>query len=166
MRLKLTKSSANSKTDLCQFIRKDGSVDELNLPRQGILPHDLVHFVVESKLKSPLALQHGFLSLVARGASASFVMELAHLGDVNKIEEAAIQVEAIVEALQTQLWNGSYEHEYFIYGIQTAAQSRQTPCPELPDAILGKQLFDTAVALNLEWQQLAPCAVMELQFPE
>jgi hypothetical protein len=160
MKLKLTKNSTNSKTDLCQFIRKDGSIDELVLPRQGILPHDLVHYVVESQF----ALANGFLSLIARGASASFIMELAHLGDVNKIEEAAVQVEAIVEALQTQLWNGSYEHEYFIYGIQTACAARKIATPDLPSSELGHTLFQHALDLNHQWQSVAPYEEMELEF--
>lgn len=51
MLLIATKRPPSEKSDLLRFIRQDSSVSEIEMPRQGVLPHDLVHFVVESGLK-------------------------------------------------------------------------------------------------------------------
>jgi hypothetical protein len=68
------KRSKTDKYDVLRFVRNNGSCTDALMPRQGILPHDLVHYVVESALP----LRHGFLSLLARGADAQFVMESVH----------------------------------------------------------------------------------------
>ena len=53
MRLIATKLGPTDKSDSLTFLRSDGSSARIPLPRQGILPHDLVHFVVESALPLP-----------------------------------------------------------------------------------------------------------------
>jgi hypothetical protein len=127
MKLIATKRPPSEKLDRLQYLRDDGSSCECAMPRQGVLPHDLIHFVVESAL----ALRNGFLSLVARGGNAVFVMECTHDRNNREVEIQAVQAEAIVEALQTQLWAGDFDREAFVYGAQMAAQSRGVPAPEL-----------------------------------
>ena len=86
------KRSSSDKVDFLRFIRNNGSVSATDMPRQGILPHDLIHFVVETALP----LRHGFLSQVARGADAGFVMQQVHGHNPAMVNEEAAQVEAIV----------------------------------------------------------------------
>lgn len=99
------------------FTKRDGKYDELliervglapetiSAPKQGIIPHDMVHYAVESALA-----HRGFLSLVADGQGAVFATKG---GDA---EEA---IERLVENFQVEMWGGrvtaedlleSYEH--------------------------------------------------------
>lgn len=87
-------------------IRRAGIADEsVACPKQGIIPHDMVHYAVESIL-----VQRGFLSLAKDGQSAGYATQG---GD----EEEAI--ERLVETFQAELWGGrvpaaeliaTYEH--------------------------------------------------------
>lgn len=74
-------------------IERDGvALDPIACPKQGILPHDMVHFAVESTLA-----HGGFLSLVADGQPAAFE---TMGGDA---EEA---IERLVETFQAEMWGG------------------------------------------------------------
>jgi hypothetical protein len=57
MKLIAERLGRNDKLDRLRCIRRDGSETATSMPRQGILPHDLVHYVVESGL----GWRHGFL---------------------------------------------------------------------------------------------------------
>lgn len=160
MKLIATKRPPSEKLDRLQYLRDDGSSCECAMPRQGVLPHDLIHFVVESAL----ALRNGFLSLVARGGNAVFVMECTHDRNNREVEIQAVQAEAIVEALQTQLWAGEFDREAFVYGAQMAAQSRGVPAPEFADVDVEHLLYAAAVALNQRWTAVPVHASLELIF--
>jgi hypothetical protein len=160
MKLVATKGLPHDKTDRLQYLRDDGSSCENAMPRQGILPHDLVHFVVESGL----GLGNGFLSLVARGANAAYVMEQAHERRNEEIERQAIQAEALVEALQTQLWNGGFDREAFLFGVATASRYRGVEPPPLEGLDLEAVLYTAAAELHRKWSQLPARASMALEF--
>jgi hypothetical protein len=160
MRLIATKGLPKDKTDTLTYQRPDGSSCQSAMPRQGVLPHDLIHYVVEAGL----GLRNGFLSLVARGAAASFVMDLTHGPNRAQVEREAIQAEAMVEALQTQLWSGGWDHEAFLYGVAMAAQSRGVAAPEFGDQDLQTLLYDAALALAGRWQALPARQALELNF--
>lgn len=160
MKLIAQKRAASDKQDLLTFVRADGSTTSVEMPRQGVLPHDLIHYVVESGL----ALRDGFLSLVARGAEARFVMALTHDPQKRTAERGAVQAEAAVEALQTQLWNGAFDPEAFAYGLEMAATARDIVPPPPPDVRAARGLFERAVALHQQWRALPPFGTLELEF--
>ena len=58
--LRFTKGGG--KTDLMEVIREDGSAERVDCPKQGIIPHDMVHFAVEDVLHV-----RGFIGRVAEG---------------------------------------------------------------------------------------------------
>ena len=158
MRLIAHKRPPGEKQDRLEYVRKDGSRCATDMPRQGILPHDLIHFVVEQGL----GLRGGFLSLVAAGGDARFVMELAH--DANNRDRAAqaVQAEALVEALQTQLWAGAFDRAAFDYGVETAAAARGVPPPLLDrDA---EPLFERARELAQQWAVVPSHGELVLEF--
>jgi hypothetical protein len=90
MRLIFTKRSG--KHDELAIERDDGRSETLSCPKQGIIPHDMVHFAVESVLS-----HRGFLGLVADGQAAAFTTAG---GDS---EEA---IERLVEGFQAEMWGG------------------------------------------------------------
>ena len=160
MQLIACKQAANAKYDRLRFIRANGTQAEIDMPRQGALPHDLVHYIVEDSLQ----LHGGFLSLVAAGAEPRFAMEATHDPQRRDIERSAFQAEAYVEALQTQLWAGAMDVDAFAYGVQTACEARAiTPPAPLPPA-QAQQLFDRAQALHREWLAVAPMQALGLRF--
>jgi len=161
MRLIVEKLDRSAKSDRLTCVREDGSKVVLGLPRQGILPHELLHFIVESSL--PFV--HGFMAQVAAGADAEYVMAIVHGSDQAKVDLEAAQVEAVVEALQTQLWAGAFDLEQFNEGIRTACASRLKDAPDLRAFDVREILFKSAYELNAAWQQVAPYQTMTLRFP-
>ncbi|WIT13245.1 hypothetical protein PFX98_06445 [Paucibacter sediminis] len=160
MQLIAEKLAKTDKLDRLTCLRADGSRTQTQMPRQGIAPHDLLHYVVESALP----LRHGFLGLVAAGADAAYVMELAHGADAARVELEAAQTESVVEALQTQLWAGAYDAEAFEEGVRTACAARGTPLPAGAGAAAGLAMFEAAQALGRQWQALPFHQSLTLEF--
>lgn len=158
MKLVARKRPANERLDRLEYVRDDSTRSTIDMPRQGILPHDLIHYVVEQGF----AMRDGFLSLVAAGGDARYVMEMAHDASNRDRAARAVQAEALVEALQTQLWAGAFDREAFEYGVQTAASARGIAVPELGrDA---EALFHRARDLAQQWAQVPPHGTLELEF--
>lgn len=160
MKLVAEKRGKTDKYDRLRFIRSDGSESEIPMPRQGTLPHDLVHYVVESALP----LKHGFMSLVAAGADAQFVMQTAHDATNAAIETEAVQAEAIVEALQTQLWSGAFDQDAFLEGVASASGARGKPAFDFADVDPEARLYDSALVLLERWGHVPFYQSMELTF--
>lgn len=168
MKLIAKKNAPTDKYDQLSFVRADGSSSQCSMPRQGILPHDLIHYVVESALP----FEFGFLSLVARGADPTFVMESVHdksnaevAGEVTAdVTAEAVQVEAIVEALQTQLWAGEFDTEMFIYAADMACSARNTTPYSFAEVEPKTALFQPALALAKEWAAVDFSSTLALNF--
>jgi hypothetical protein len=161
MKLVATRRAPDDKADRLRYLRADGTSCESTLPRQGILPHDLIHWVVETRL----GLDHGFLGLVARGADATFAMGRTHDPRNRDIEREAVQAEALVEALQTQLWNGHFDRDAFLCGVEMAVHARGFEPPDLGDRPLEHLLYIAALDLHHRWSQLPVHGSIELPFP-
>lgn len=160
MKLIAEKRSSSDKYDVLRFVRNNGSASDALMPRQGILPHDLIHYVVESALP----LRFGFLSQVARGAEASFVMQQVHDQNNAAVEEQAVQVEAIVQGLQTQLWAGAFDLDTFLDAATTACTARGKPAFDLSGIDVHATLFERAIALHREWQAMPWYKSLTLDF--
>ena len=160
MKMLACKLGEVDKSDLLVCTRADGSTTQVAMPRQGVLPHDLVHCVVESALP----FRHGFLSQVADGASIAFDAGVSYVEGPRRHVVESGQVESIVEALQSQLWAGAFDLPSFLDGVRLACESRDLPAPELPPIDLEASLFERAVRLNAEWMQLPPQHEMTLAF--
>lgn len=159
MKLVAEKLGKNDKLDRLRFIRADGSETHCAMPRQGTLPHDLIHYVVESTLP----LKHGFLSLVVAGSDAGFVMQAVHDPANLAVETEAVQTEAIVEALQTQLWGGTFDRESFLDAARLAAASRDKPVFEFT-GVDPEVLYERATVLLEQWSGVPFHQHMELIF--
>lgn len=160
MKLIAEKLGKTDKLDRLRYVRRDGSSTACSMPRQGILPHDLIHYVIESQLQ----LSDGFTGLIAQGAEAAFATQLSH-GLAEKMAGAeAIHVEAMVEALQTQLWAGQFSIEDFSEGVRTACLVRGQSMAPSHAIALSERLFDTAVGLNKQWLAVPFHGFMTLDF--
>jgi hypothetical protein len=90
MRLTFTKRDA--KRDDLVIEREGFEPEKISNPKQRIIPHDMVHYGVESVLS-----HRGFLSLVAEGQGAGFATAGGESEDA---------VERLVEAFQAEMWGG------------------------------------------------------------
>jgi hypothetical protein len=73
--LRSAKLGAHERADRFEFTLVDGSSASIALPRQGILPHDLAHDVIERSVPD----LDGLLTLVARGADPGCTQTLNEL---------------------------------------------------------------------------------------
>ena len=90
MRLVFTK--CDGKYDRLDVVRDNGQVETIACPKQRIIPHDMVHFVVEHTLQ-----ERGFLRRVQEGDAATFKM---------RPEANSDAVERLVEVFQGDAWSG------------------------------------------------------------
>jgi hypothetical protein len=90
--LQLIFTKGSGKYDRMDVVR-DGVVSgTIQCPKQGIIPHDMVHYAVESTLH-----KRGFISRTLEGEAASFQMEA---------EPESEGVERLVEVFQADGWSG------------------------------------------------------------
>ena len=110
-RIRLTFTKRSGKYDELSIERPGRTPEALICPKQGIIPHDMIHYAVESTLS-----HGGFLGLVADGQPAAF----ATAGD-----DSEKAVERLVEVFQAEMWGGrvpasdllaTYEHACEAHG--------------------------------------------------
>lgn len=161
MKLIARKSAPQDKYDRLRCIREDGSTAEVDMPRQGTLPHDLVHAVIESRL----GFQNGFIGLVAKGADAAFTGKAFH-EYIDPIRHAEVaQAESVVESLQAQLWSGRFDPDAFDYGVRTACVMRGVEMPDFSGIDPESDLFDTVAAMAAVWAAIPAHSEWPLVFP-
>ncbi|HET7557275.1 MAG TPA: hypothetical protein VFK08_04295 [Rhodanobacteraceae bacterium] len=115
MQLVFTKGSG--KYDRMEVVRDDGAVEAIDCPKQRIIPHDMVHYAVESTLE-----KRGFLTRVREGARADFRMAP---------EAESDGVERLVEVIQGDAWsNGNSEAADMLDLYRVTCIERD--CPMLP----------------------------------
>ena len=90
--MKLVFTKGPGKTDLLQVVRAGVPLEAIACPKQGIIPHDMVHYAVEHTLAA-----RGFLSRVTEGEAAAFRMQAEAESDA---------VERLVEVFQGDAWSG------------------------------------------------------------
>jgi hypothetical protein len=90
--MKLVFTKGSGKYDRMEVVRGDGAIERIDCPKQRIVPHDMVHYAVESTLE-----KRGFLARVREGARADFRM---------KPEAESDGVERLVEVIQGDAWSG------------------------------------------------------------
>ena len=160
MKLVARRQGRTDKLDLLRCIRRDGSETSTAMPRQGILPHDLVHVVVESGL----GWRHGFLGMIAAGFDIGWTMAQTHDPAARDVADQAIHAEAVVESLQAQLWSAAFDDGLFLDGVRSACEARGRSVPALGPGV-GAALFGQALALDARWQQVPFHGSLELEMP-
>ncbi|MBV9931675.1 MAG: hypothetical protein JO013_12120 [Alphaproteobacteria bacterium] len=103
--MRLTFTKRGGKHDDLAINREGQTIETIRCPKQGIIPHDMIHYAVESSLA-----HRGFFTLIAEGKGAGYATKG---GDS---EEA---IERLVETFQAEMWGGrvpaaellaTYEH--------------------------------------------------------
>lgn len=159
MKLIACKQGKLDKYDLLRCIRRDGTQASASMPRQGILPHDLIHYVVESAL----GYRHGFLGLVAAGAAIGPLMVDLHDPAKRAVADEASYAESIVESLQAQLWSGGFDGAAFAAGLAGACASRGRGVPDLGAVDVERELFGGVLVLQRRWLEVPWHGSLELE---
>lgn len=161
MRVRFIKGSLGSRHDLLVCVRPDGSETRGEMPRQGILPHDAIHFVVEQTLGWPGA----FFGQVARGGDLGHITTRLNGERVDwGSAPQALQSEALVECLQAEQWGGAASPELFAQTLAETCRHHGVAAPQLtPEQLAGVR---TALrAFGAAWRPLGPGAALERDWP-
>jgi hypothetical protein len=146
--MKVIFTKGPGKHDTMDVFRADGSSERVQCPKQGIIPHDMVHYAVERSLQ-----MRGFMHRVKEGEAAAFRMEA---------ETESDSVERLVEALQGDAWSGSKASENEIlemYQVTCAARE----CPALAVSPEDVAACRHAIhALSVQWAAVPVHGSLEL----
>lgn len=94
--MKLVFTKGSGKYDRMEVVRANGLVERIDCPKQRIIPHDMVHYVVETTLA-----KRGFVTRVRDGERADMRM---------RGEGESDSVERLVEVIQGDAWSGGGSH--------------------------------------------------------
>ena len=122
--MKLTFTKGAGKFDRLDIVAADGLRPPIDCPKQGIIPHDMVHFAVEAEVAAT-----GFLGLIAAGGDGGYRLGLS--------DRTAQSVERLVEMFQGEGWSQTAlpDDEFVaLYGV-TCAERGDTPLPVTPALI-------------------------------
>jgi len=138
MRLIFTKGAG--KYDRMEVVRDDGAVERIECPKQRIVPHDMVHYAVESTLA-----KRGFLTRVREGARADFRMEP---------EAGSDGVERLVEVIQGDAWSGGNSAAEDVLDLyRVTCDERACPMLAVGEADIGA-IRARIAELTAQWDAL------------
>jgi len=130
-------------------VRRNGTTEVIDCPKQRIIPHDMVHYAVESTLH-----KRGFLGRVRDGEAANFQMMAEPVSD---------GVERLVEVFQGDAWSGGDSAPLDMIDLyQVTCRARE--CPPLAvtaDDILAVR--ERIAELDRQWQALPVGQTMTLE---
>ena len=110
MLVRFVKNSPAAPADALACVRPNGSMTQGAMARQGILPHEAFHFVVETVL----SWHDSFFGHVARGDSLVDVASRFH--DQKRAwtkNTQGMQSESLIECLQAEQWGGASDPAEF-----------------------------------------------------
>lgn len=148
MRLVFTK--LEGKYDRLELIRADGSVEAIDQPKQRIIPHDMMHALVEAELEG------GFIDAVAGGADAAFAR--------GSWSERAEAVERLVETLQAAAWSAGASPADIIALYEVACGARGHAVWPV-DAVIVERLVARVADAQAQWDALPVGGSIECEHP-
>ena len=147
--MKLTFTKGSGKYDRLEIVTDAGPVAPIDCPKQGIIPHDMVHFAVESEVVTL-----GFLGGIAAGGDAGYT------AGVDDPHHRAI--ERLVETVQAEAWSGQpYADDDFISLYLVTCEARGDAPLALDGAIL-RAIRARLVALGTAWGKVPVGGSMQL----
>lgn len=148
--MKLVFTKGRGKVDRMDVIRAGRPRTSIDCPKQGIIPHDMVHYAVEHTLNA-----RGFLGRVGEGEEAAFRMQA---------EDSSDAVERLVEVVQADAWSGAIAPAgdlIEMYRVTCAARS----CSMLPvDEAAVQSVRASLRDLTERWQAVPVGQSLELEF--
>lgn len=160
MLVRFTKNRTAAGADAYSCTRPNGTTTRAEMTRQGTLPHEAIHFVVESTL----GWHDAFFGRIARGASAAETTEKLHsLPKSGRTDPQAQQAEALVACLGKEQWAGPTDPAAFAEHLVQECRRRGVPPPD----ITADEVERVRTALRefgAQWRPLPPGASIERTF--
>ena len=157
---RFTKNAPAATSDTLTCVRPDGSTTRGDMPRQGILPHDAFHFVVESTLRW----RDAFFGQIARGASLDHLVAKFHDPKIDWSKNIqALQTESLVECLQAEQWGGAADPATFAETLVLTCRRRGVPPPDITAEELVR-VRDALREFGAAWRPLGPGQSLERTF--
>jgi len=149
--MKISFVKGNGKYDRMVIHRGD-AIESIDCPKQGIIPHDMVHYAIESTLQ-----KRGFLGRIRDGEAAIFQMSQ---------EAESDGVERLVEVIQSDAWaggNDAPEDLLDLYQITCRARN----CPPLEIAVDDILAIRSCIGeLDHKWKDLPVGQALDLELLE
>ena len=167
MRITITKGEREDRLDL---ERTDGSSAFTRFPHKGPIPHDFVHYAVESEL----GFDRGFWGLVEAGRHPDEIQEMAKAAGHASAKRAevpaadfvpAIQVERIVEAFEADHWSGGTGDPAGIITMAGAGCEQSFVAAPPIDEVAVARIRSCIADFSARWAALAPGETIILQWP-
>ena len=158
MRITITKGE---REDEIEAARPDGTSARTSFPHKGPIPHDAVHFYVESAL----GLDDAFWGTVAAGRHPEDVAALAKAGGHASAKRASVpdsaivrlvQAERIVECFEADLWSGGETNPETLRAAVAAGCSQSlVPSMEVTDEAIA-DIRSCLADLRSRWPAAKP----------
>lgn len=160
MLVRFSKLPAGAAADTLTCVRPDGTSTTAAMTRQGVLPHEAIHFVVENSLRW----HDAFFGVVARGSTLAEATAKLHGARIEwaKLTQG-LQTEALVECLQAEQWAGASDPAAFAEKLVTTCRRHGVAPPEITaDEVDGLRL--ALREFGAAWRPLASGAALERTF--
>ncbi len=158
--MKLIFTRGSGKFDRLDIITTGGSRPPIQCPKQGIIPHDMVHFAVEAEVAVT-----GFLGTIAAGGDSGFTAagEDAH---ARSVEDAhARSVERLVETVQAEAWSGALVDDDDFIALYRVTCEARGDMPLALDAAILAAIRSRLAALTTSWAAVPIGGTLELNLP-
>ena len=146
MQLAFTKGSG--KYDRLEVLRDGAAPALIDCPKQGIIPHDMVHYAVESVMAA-----RGFLSSLADGAPATFAPG----------GESAEGIERLVETIQAEAWSGPAPAADVIALYEITCEARGSKVIPVDEAAIDA-IRARMAELTAQWSAVPVGSTLTLDF--
>ena len=148
MQIIFTKGSG--KYDTMDVVRAGADVESIQCPKQGIIPHDMVHYCVESTLQ-----KRGFLGRVRDGEAANFQMQA---------EAESDSIERLVEVIQGDAWSGgNCKPEDMLDLYRVTCNARECLSLAITEADI-ESIRKSVAGLSRQWDTLAVGSTLVIEF--
>lgn len=147
--MKMIFTRLDGKYDRLDIIRADSSVETIDCPKQGIIPHDMVHYAVESVLGA-----RGFMRAAVAGEASGFA-------PMSEVEAEAI--ERLVETMQADSWGAQSAPADLIDLYHVTCDARgHASIPVAAGEV--EAIRDEILRLQLLWDEVPVGGTMALSF--
>jgi hypothetical protein len=148
--MQLIFTKGNDKYDRMDIVRPGRDIESIPCPKQRIIPHDMVHYAVESTLQ-----KRGFLGRVRDGEAANFQMQADTESD---------SVERLVEVIQGDAWSGGNSNPKDMLDLyHVTCSARKCPCLPITEADI-ESIRESVADLTNQWDTVSVGAALVIEF--
>ena len=151
--MRLTFTKGRGKFDRLDIVTLHGPLTPIECPKQGIIPHDMVHFIVEAEVATC-----GFLGGIAAGGAGGFAA-----GVDNPHHRA---VERLVETVQAEAWAGAPTPDPDFIALYVVTCEARGDAPLALDAGTLAAIRARLAELTARWLAVPTGGTLVLSLPE